>query len=161
MTGQRTPRRAGASLAILLVALLVLHHTVMALMPMPIPATSGQDTASAMSAMRGQGMASATPSHVRDATGRRGMASAAYHVACPLCGMVCPPTQGSLPARPTAHASSPASPATGGAPCGDAPIAPSPSFIGRGLSTRAMNARARGRAPSPSARQALLEMYLL
>ncbi len=159
-TGQQTLRGACASLAALLVALLVLHHPVMALLPMPapIPATFGQGGASTMPAMPGRGMASATPSHVHAVAGAGDRAPAAYHTACPLCGMVCPPTQGALPDRPTAHSPSLA---TGGVPCGNAPVAPPPSFIGRGFSARAMNARARGRAPSSSARQALLGVYLL
>jgi hypothetical protein len=145
--GQQGGRRALVTLAALLVVLLVLHHPLMGLVPM--------DTAHA----------SAVPDHgsavVIAATddGCMSMVSVAEHECsfCPACEMPCPLMHGVAPGRLTVRTSAPRTDWTAtAAPFAAAHTPPALRQAARGLAASAAR-----RAPSSSARRAVLQVFLL
>jgi hypothetical protein len=145
--GQSGRRRAVATLAVMLVVLLVLHHPLMGLLLM--------DTAHA----------SAVPDHgsavvIRAADdGSMSMVPVAGHGRsfCPACEMACPLMLGVAPGRLTLRSS---------VPCADwtvttAPFAAVHTPPALQQPPRVLAASATRRTPSSSARRAVLQVFLL
>jgi hypothetical protein len=145
--GQQGGRRALVTLAAMLVVLLVLHHPLMGLLPV--------DTAHA----------SAVPDHgsavvIAAADDRcMSMASAAEHECsfCPACEKPCPLMHGVAPGRLTVRTSAPRTDWSPTAvPFAATHTPPALRQAGRGLAASAAR-----RAPSSSARRAVLQVFLL
>jgi hypothetical protein len=145
--GQQGGRRAVVTLAAMLVVLLILHHPLMGLVPM--------DTAHP-SAVPDHGSAVVIPAAD---DGCMSMVSVAEHECsfCPACEMPCPLMHGVAPSRLTLRSS---------APCTDwtvtaAPFAAVHTPPALRQSARVLAASPTSRAPSSSARRAVLQVFLL
>jgi hypothetical protein len=145
--GQQGGRRAVVTLAALLVVLLILHHPLMGRVPM--------DTAHA----------SAVPDHGSAVViaaaddGSMSMVSLAGHKCscCPACETPCPLMHGVAPGRLTLRSSAPRADWTDTA----APFAAVHTPPAFRQCTRGLAAAATRRAPSSSARRAVLQVFLL
>ena len=145
--GQQGGRRTVVTLAAMLVVLLVLHHPLMGLVPM--------DTAHA-SAVPDHGSAVVIPAAD---DGSMSMVSVAGHWRsfCPACEMACPLMHGVVPGRLTLQSSAPRTDWTVTA----APSAAVHTTSALRQSARVLAASATRRAPSSSARRAVLQVFLL
>ena len=145
--GQRGKQPAVAALVALLVALLALHHPLMGLMPI--------DTAHA-SVVPDHGSAGVIPAAD---DGSMSMVSVAGHGRsfCPACEMACPLMHGVTPGRLTLRSSAPLTDWTVTA----APFAAVHALPALRPSARGLAASAARRAPSSSARRAVLQVFLL
>ena len=145
--GQHGGRRALITLAALLIVLLVLHHPLMGLVPM--------NTAHA-SAVPDHGSAVVIPAAD---DGSISMVPVAGHGRsfCPACEMACPLMHGVAPSRLTLRSSAPLTDWTvTAAPFAAVHTPPALRQSARGLATSATS-----RAPSSSARRAVLQVFLL
>ena len=145
--GQQGRRRAVVTLAALLVVLLVLHHPLMGLVPV--------DTAHASAAPhQGSGVIIAAADD-----GCMSMASVVGDECsfCPACAMACPLMHGVAPGRLTLRSSAPRTDWTvTAAPFAAVHTSPALQQTARGLAAFATR-----RAPSSSARRAVLQVFLL
>lgn len=149
--GSRGRQQPAPRVAVLLCALLLLHHPLMSLTPMTLmPVPSGH----------GMSMVMTTPSMVGTSErSAHGTAVAGDRCACPACAMTCPLMEGVTPDRPAlnppAH-----SPHPGGQ---TACISPSAIATNQWSGHRAARLvrRAAGYYPTQRTRRALLGVYLL